>query len=147
MMLFGLIAMATAIMTLWPETRAARWLHRHMVDYPLERAEQATRRQMLAALIMVVLLVGSMGEIAALAPGDLLFLYSLDLATYVEVVVTVWTVAAFTSAKGAGRALVARLPKRRAMAQRRRRRRTGPMRARKSSNDDDGADDGWLRAA
>jgi hypothetical protein len=139
MMAIGFLAMAIAVMKLWPETRAAIWLHRHCVACPLEWAERATRRQLLTSLILLVMIL-SLGELAMLAPMDMLALVAADTATYVDTLIAVWTVTAIMRVKGAGRALIARLPLRRGLrlGTRTRRRRVRPMAQRKPSNDDEG---------
>jgi hypothetical protein len=148
MMTLGLLAIVIALMTLWPETSSARWLHRHLVKHPLDLAERATRRQLLTWFILVVMLL-SLGEMAALAPMEVLTVIAADTAVYVEALVAVWTIATVTRTKAAARVMFARLPLRRGLGigARARRRRMRPMAQRKPANDDDGGDDAALAVA
>jgi hypothetical protein len=148
MMLFGFLAMAIAIIKFSPETRSARWLHRHLVDFPLDLAARASRRQILAYAILIMLLLG-LQELALLAPADLLVAYAFDVATLVDLTITVWTFAAVTRVKGAARATLGRLPLRRGLriGMRRKRRRVVSGSGKPANDDEEEAARPMVRAA
>ncbi len=139
MTMFWTLMVCALIMKCWPETGTAKWLHRHLVERPIELAERADRRTMLAIVIMLVMCQGA----AMFLSADLAFALSLDYATVVDAAITVWTVAAVTRSKAALAAATARIRMagsaglRMARARARRSASVRPVR-RDAANDDEG---------
>jgi hypothetical protein len=132
MTIFGLILMAVLVMKRWPETPAARWLHRMTVEQPLAAAERFERRHLILFVVGLVLLQA----VAVIGSAELTTLMAIDISAYFDAMITVWTVAALTRARGSWTALRARirLPMRRSP---RARRGTSTRPVRKPPSNDD----------
>ncbi len=147
MTVLGLLLLATLVMKRWPETHCAKWLHRHLVEAPLDLAGRADRKQIMAIVILLVMFQGA----AMMISADVAFALSLDYATFLEAAVTVWTIAAVSRSRSAMSASVARLrrvPAGLAMRLAPRARRSASTRraAKPSANDDEGHGDFALAA-
>lgn len=140
-MLFGLIL----VMKLFPETPAARAMHRGFVEAPLRKLAAMTRRHVIYAVVAAGMLVSGMELIMILGSSDLLLLMAWDMSLYVDAVIATWTVAAVTRIKGFWHALKARMGGvfRRASRPRARRSSAG---ARPAANDSDDEGPGWYYA-
>lgn len=134
MTIAGLLLIATLITRLFPATPAARWLHLHLVELPLEVAAKLERRHIWFALILFLLLQAAV-EIAPAA--DLMFAIAWDIATYVDIVAVVSVTAMLSRSRWLAGAVARRLPRLRRPAARARR--PQPRRRELPANDDDGA--------
>ncbi len=143
MMITGLFLLAALMMKLWPDTPFGAWLHRTMIVFPLQIVERIERKH----LIFLVIGLFVIQSFAMVVTADVAVLAALDIATYVDVILAGWTVAAIARTRGSFTAFVGRfsvlLPRN---GQRARRRRRLPMAQRRQANDDD-ADGGWALAA
>jgi hypothetical protein len=147
MTVLGLLLLAMLVMKRWPETDCAKWLRRHLVEAPLDLAEHADRKQILAIVILLVMFQGA----AMMISADVAFALSLDYATFLDAAVTVWTIAAVNRSRSAISGSVAhlrRIPAGLAMRLAPRARRGASVRAaaKPSANDDDGHGDFALAA-
>jgi hypothetical protein len=131
----GLLLIATLIMKLWPETRAAQWLHRTLVERPMAFLGGLERRH----LILLIVLLSMAQMVAVIGSMELVTLTAIDISFYVDAVITAWTIAALNRSRGTWTAIFARLPRLR--GGRSRQRRTRPAVRREASNDDDGHGD------
>jgi len=143
MMGYGLCALLLLIMKRWPDTPFARALHHWLVALPLAAIERVSRRRFIFLCVLLVVAPG----MGAMVSADLAILLSMDIATYVDIALTAWTLAMFARVRGAGRTVFARLPRPRLpLGRARRRRMARRTTARlKPANDDD--DPAALRAA
>lgn len=142
-MLVGLLALITVTLRCWPETAAARWIQRAVIDATGARLATLERRHLIFVVLMsIVLIVG--GELLAMAgPLDMALIVLWDISTYVDIVVTTAVVATAARAGPGLRNSVARLIPRRAA----RARRARPSRKELPSANDDDDRAGFLRAA
>jgi len=137
----GLCLIVLMLAKFWPETRTGQWLHRTLVEEPLAMAARVERKH----LIFLVIGLFAMQSFAMVMSADMAMLAALDLASYVDAALTVWTVAALARVKGAGgwlagwRRFGRARGSRRSVGQRARRRRRLPMARRAPVNDDDAA--------
>ncbi len=143
MTLAGLLLLAALIMKLWPETGLAHWLRASLIDQPLATLRRIKR-------VHLVFLIVGLGVIYSFSTAGMPHLgvaAAVDVSIYVDAMITIWTVAAFTRAKTSWTTLRARLKPPRRMNRQRARRSTAVRRVRgKPANDDDGH--GWpVRAA
>lgn len=91
-MLFALfLAGLIAVMLGAPETPAARWLHRHMVEEPLRLAERFERKHVLFLVVGLVALQG----FAMTLPAEMAMIMAWDLTVYVDLLIAGWTLSAF----------------------------------------------------
>jgi hypothetical protein len=151
-MLAGLLALATLIMTLFPRTALARWLHRHLVELPVARATRVGRADI---LLLLILIVGGQALVMA-GSLDLAFLYAADLSLYLDAAIAVSAVAAAASLRSRWSSVRAVLPLMRSRRPTRlrpqgrpRRRRSRALPAPRGRNDDEshpGRDHGGVRA-
>lgn len=133
MMIWGLLLLAMLIMKLWPETSTAQWLHRHLIERPMDMAGRVKRRH----IIFLIIGFAVMYSFAQIGAPHLGVVAAIDVSAYVDVMVTVWTVAALTRTRGGWTALRTRFMRPAAKA-RSRNRRTRPAVRQAPSNDDDG---------
>ena len=127
MTIWGLLLIATIVMKLWPETHAAQWLHKHLVERPLDMVGRIRRRH----IIFLIIGFAVMYSFAEIGAPHLGFVAAIDISAYVDVVITTLTVAALARTRGGWTALRGRigLPLRRSVSR--------PDR-KTPSNDDDG---------
>ena len=135
MTLAGLLALAILVMRLFPKTPASCWLHRHLVELPLEWSERVERRHFWFALICVM---AALSATVALPASELALAAAWDLSLYVDAVAIASAAALLSRGRiifGAVRARFAlcRRPRRLGTASRARRR---PARAGKPPNND-----------
>lgn len=137
MMVWGLLLIAMAVMKAWPETPSAQWLHQTLVERPLALIDRMERRHLV--FLVIGLFVFQSFAMAGIAV-DLGWVMAIDVSAFVDVMITVWTVAALTRSRGAWTAIRARLPRLigRQTRPRARRRRARAAIQRKAANDDDG---------
>jgi len=139
-MVTGLCLIILMMAKFWPETRTGQWLHRMLVEEVLAMAARIERKH----LVFLVIGLFAMQSFAMVMTADMAVLAALDLASYVDVVLTAWTVAALARVKGLGmwtmrwRHFGAR-GRARVIGRRARRRPRTPMGHRAPANDDDGA--------
>ena len=100
MMIWGLLLLAALIMKLWPETGCARWLHETLIERPLAFLS-GIRRTHIIFLIVGFAMMYSFAQIGAPHVG---LVAAVDVSAYVDAMITVWTVAALTRARGSWRA-------------------------------------------
>jgi hypothetical protein len=105
MMIWGSLLLAMLVMKAWPETRAARWLHVILVEQPISAAERFERRHLILLVVGLVMLQA----VAMIGSAELATLMAIDISTYVDAMITVWTVAALTRVRGGWAALRARI--------------------------------------
>ncbi len=136
MMLWGLLLLAALVMKFWPETGCARWLHATLIERPLAFVSSIRR----VHFIFLVVGFALMYSFAQMGMPHLAFAAAVDMSAYVDAMITVWTVAALSRARGNMAALRARfgLPVRLLRLARPRARRNAVRTARKPSNDDEG---------
>lgn len=139
-MLASMLIVAMAIMKLWPQTPTSRWLHRALVEIPLELAAKVERKH----LIFVAILLTGMLALAMMGPLDLALVGMWDLAVYLDVATAVLTITAVARGRSAWlliRAWAAGMTTR--IGARRPRPRAVRPRIRRGANDDDA--DGLVR--
>lgn len=137
MTIWGLLLLAALVMKLWPETGCARWLHATLIERPLAFVSSIRR----AHFIFLIVGLALMYSFAQIGMPHLAFAAAVDMSAYVDAMITVWTVAALSRARGNLTALRARLggPVRVLRMARPRARRSAARRtAGKPSNDDEG---------
>ncbi len=136
MTIWGLLLLAALVMKLWPETGCARWLHETMIERPLAFISGIRR----AHFIFLIVGFALMYSFAQIGMPHLAMAAAVDMSAYVDAMITVWTVAALTRARGSWGAMRARFgwPARVLRMARPRARRSAVRPARKPSNDDDG---------
>ncbi len=136
MMIWGLLLLAALVMKLWPETGCARWLHETLIERPLAFLSGIKR----AHFIFIIVGFAVMYSFAQIGMPHLGLVAAVDVSAYVDAMITVWTVAALTRARGNWGALRARfgLPARLRGMARPRARRSAVRRVGKPSNDNDG---------
>lgn len=83
-----LLAALTATMLLWPQLPAARWLHRTIIETPLDLIGKMERRHIIFALLALFLFQAY----AMVATVDLATLVLWDLSLYVDLFITVWAI-------------------------------------------------------
>jgi len=137
-MIAGLLALLMLMMVRWPDLPTSRWLHRTFVSWPLEMIERIERRHVIFLLVGLIAIQG----FAMVMRADMAVLAALDLATYFDVAITAWTVAAMTRVKGhwsvwADRFRIPLAAMRLRRAPRTRRARRSPMGMRQPANDDE----------
>jgi hypothetical protein len=132
MTIWGLLLIAALIMKFWPETPAARWLHRYLVERPMEMVAGIRRRH----IIFLIIGLAVMYSFAEIGAPHLGVIAALDISAYVDVMITVATVAMMTRARGSWTALRARF-RPRIIVRRPRSRRTRATVQRTAANDDD----------
>lgn len=142
-MLAGLLLLITVTLRCFPETSAAHWIQRIMVDATCARLATLERRHLIFfALMSIVIVVG--GEVLAMAgPLDMALVVLWDISIYLDIVVTAAVVTTATRAGPALRNSMTRLLPRRAG----RARRTRAARKEPSSANDDDDRAAFLRAA
>jgi hypothetical protein len=133
MTIWGLLMMTVLIMKLWPETSTAQRLHRHLVDRPMDMAGRVKRRH----IIFLIIGFAVMYSFAQIGAPHLGVVAAIDVSAYVDVMITVWTVAALTRTRGGWTALRTRFVRPAAGKARSRNRRTRPAVRQAPSNDDD----------
>lgn len=138
-MFAGLFVVAMIVMTRFPATPAARWLHLHLVELPLQFASRLKRRDVL----MVIILLTAGQSLLMAAPIDIALLYAADLSLYADVMLTAWTLQAAGTVKAGWTSLKARLTRRSA---RPRSARTRPPRLPANEAASDDGDDPWHAA-
>ena len=106
MTIWGSLLLAMLVMKAWPDTRAARWLHFTLVEKPISAAERFERRHLILLVVGLVMLQA----VAVIGSAELTTLMAIDISTYVDAMITVWTVAALTRVRGGWTALRARIP-------------------------------------
>jgi hypothetical protein len=147
-MLTGILGLVLVVMKLWPRAPIGLWLHRLLVELPLELADHVDRRDM---ILLGLILFG--GQVVALLGPDLALVYAMDLSFYAEAVVATTMTAAAARLRYTWRGLtVLKRVAARALSAGRprgRTRRTKAPPAHQSSpcNDDDRAGAWLMRAA
>jgi len=128
--------MAALVMKAWPQTRGAQWLQRTLIDEPLALLSRFRR----AHLILAVVAFAMMIAFAEMGMPHLAMAAAVDVSAYVDAMITIWTVAALTRARGGWTALRARMPRLPLAARARPRRKRRPRPAlRAPANDDEGS--------
>lgn len=98
-MLASALAAAMLVIKAFPKTPVARWLHLHLVETPLTLAARMTRRHWIFLLVALVLVQG----FALVASFDIALVATWDVSLYLDVVASIWLVAAATRVRaGAG---------------------------------------------
>ena len=105
MTLTGLLPLSIVVMTLWPETPAARTLHRWLVEMPVQGLARIKRVHLIIALLLVGFAFVGGGMMALFGPHVALG-FVVDLAVYLDVATAAATVAVL--AKGRSAALMLR---------------------------------------
>ena len=116
-MLTGLAILATIVLRWFPETAVARWLDRTLVA----GLRRITRTHLIFLVLMGVLLVAGTELLAMAGPFDMALVVMWDVSAYIDIVLTTVVVATATRGGAGWRAIVARIPPRRAPRARRRR--------------------------
>lgn len=80
-----------AVMLGAPDTPAARWLHRHLVEEPLRLAERFERKHVLFLVVGLIALQG----FAMTSPAEMAMIMAWDATVYVDLLITGWTLSAF----------------------------------------------------
>jgi len=134
-MLASMLIVAMAIMKMWPQMPTSRWLHRALVEIPLELAAGVERKH----LIFVAILLAGMLALAMMGPLDMALIGMWDLAVYLDVATAVLTITAVARGRSAWlliRAWAVGMTAR--IGVRRLRPRAVRPRIRRGANDDDG---------
>jgi hypothetical protein len=136
-MLTGLLALAIAVMKLYPSTPLARSLHHWLVEWPMDALARLERRH----LILVAILLFCGPSLAALGSAEVAMLYAVDLSLYADAVLMTSLSAIGVSLRKGWTALLVRMG---GSKQRRPRARSRSTRASRSrlgtpSNDDEPA--------
>ncbi len=142
-MLVGLLVAIIVTLRCWPETAAARWIERTVIDATRARLAMLERRHIILLLLIPIMLVAGAEMLAMLGSTDLAMLVMLDMASYIDIVVTGAVVATATRIGAGVRAVRAVVLPRRAGRARRTRSARAPLPP--ANDDEDRA--GFLRAA
>lgn len=97
MTLTALLALATLVMRLFPETPAARWLHLHMVELPLAVIGKLERKHV---LFLIVGLAAAQ-PLMMMGAADLAAVIAWDMAIYFDVAITAYAAAALAKTRAA----------------------------------------------
>ena len=91
------IVLALAVLVAWsfPETDAGRWLHKHLVELPLEMGAKLERRHVL--FVLVLLLCGQ--TLLMTLPLDFALVYAADVALYLDITATLAVASVVARAK------------------------------------------------
>lgn len=84
-MLASMFIVAMAIMKLWPQMPTARWLHRALVEIPLELVARLERKH----LIFVAIVLTAMLALTMMGPLDMALVGMWDIAVYLDVATAV----------------------------------------------------------
>jgi hypothetical protein len=127
---------AMLVMTLFPETAAARTLKRLLVDLPAQRLASLDRRQVIFGLVVIAMFLVAQDMVVLLGSVDLAMVYAWDLSLYVDAVLAATALVASSRTSGLRTAARSILPKFRRPAGRRARepRRHSPVAP--AANDD-----------
>jgi hypothetical protein len=97
MLLTGLLALATAIMRLFPETDLGRWLHLHMVELPLATIARLERKHILFLFVVI----GAAQPLMMMGAADLALVIAWDMAVYADVALAAYAAAALARTRAA----------------------------------------------
>jgi hypothetical protein len=81
MILTTLLALATLVMRLFPQTPAARWLHLHMVELPLALIARLERKH----ILFLIVAVAAAQPLMMMGAADLAMIAAWDMAIYADV--------------------------------------------------------------
>lgn len=104
MILTGLLALATLLMRLFPQTPTARWLHLHMVELPLAALGNLQRKHVL----FLILAVAAAQPLMMMGAADLAVVIAWDMTLYVDAAIAVYAAAALARARAAAQQIRAR---------------------------------------
>lgn len=93
-MLTVTLAMVIVIIKLFPQSDLAVLLHRHLVEYPVERLARVERRHVIFALLVIAVLLLAQELIAVAGPADMAFVFLWDVSIYLDLTGVALTVAA-----------------------------------------------------
>ncbi|MES2095571.1 MAG: hypothetical protein V4459_02310 [Pseudomonadota bacterium] len=97
-MIAAVLVLAMLTVRLAPETAAARWFMRYLVDEPLRLAARIERRHLILLGIMLFLMTVGGEVMVMLGSFDLTMLWALDMSMFVDAAIAAWTIA--TVARG-----------------------------------------------
>jgi hypothetical protein len=92
-----LLALATLVMRLFPQTPAARWLHLHLVELPLALTARLERKH----ILFLIVGVAAAQPLMMMGAADLAMIAAWDMALYVDVAVAAYAAAALARTRGA----------------------------------------------
>jgi len=134
-MLASMLIVAMAIMKMWPQTPTSRWLHRMLVEIPLELVVRVERKHL---IFVAILLTGTLA-LTMMGPLDMALVGMWDIAVYLDVATAVLTITAVARGRSAWlliRSWAVGMTAR--IGARRPRPRAVRPRIRRGANDDDG---------
>jgi hypothetical protein len=145
-MLAGLLLLVILTMKLFPAVPASRFLHRMLVELPLQRLAVMDRRHLIFGVMLVGMLFASAELIMMLGSADVVMVMAWDVSLYVDALLAAWALAAVARSKAAWRAFadIMTRPLRTARRRTPRRRRAA---ATKAANDADEDRPVWAYAA
>jgi hypothetical protein len=97
MILTTLLALATLVMRLFPQTPAARWLHLHMVELPLALIARLERKH----ILFLIVAVAAAQPLMMMGAADLAMIAAWDMAIYADVTIAVYAAAALARTRAA----------------------------------------------
>jgi len=136
MVLALFLAGLVAVMLGAPDTPAARWLHRHLVEEPLRLAERFERKHVLFLVVGLIALQG----FAMTLPAEMAMIMAWDATVYIDLLIAGWTLSAFARLRSVRAWMTLQTPRflpRRARTRARRVRRA--IERSRAANDDDPA--------
>ncbi len=104
-MLAGLLLLITVTLRWWPETSAARWIQRMLVDATRARLATLERRHLILLVLIPIMLIAGAEMLAMLGSADLAMFVLLDMASYIDIVLTGVVVATATRTGASFRAV------------------------------------------
>jgi hypothetical protein len=99
-MIASLLLLTTAFILLFPETPAARLLHRYLAEKPADLLARIERKHVIFAIVGVFVLL-SAGEMLAILGSDVAVLIAWDMSLYLDAAIAVWTASALTRIRSA----------------------------------------------
>ncbi len=108
-MVAGILGLVILIAKLFPETPAGAWLHRHLVDHPLEMISKVELKHIIFLLVGVFFIQ----SFAMIAPMDFAIVAAWDFTIYIEAVIATSTLSIVTRSRVAWSAFktkIAHLP-------------------------------------
>jgi hypothetical protein len=85
-----------SVMYFWPETASARFLHKHLVERPVQCLATKTHLDALYYIVLIAVILSAGEAVAVLGSTDMLLLYAWDITLYIDAVAAVTMVAVST---------------------------------------------------
>lgn len=107
-MVAGCVLLVILMMKLFPELPFARVLHHVLVEAPLRKLAEMSRRHLIYAAVLIWMTFTGTELLLLLGSTDMLTLFAWDVSLYVDALLATWTLSAVVRGKAAWHAFAAR---------------------------------------